>query len=224
MSMGRRGVSTRRVLSRLRSKRGTPYFFPTASYPAARKARPVSSPHPGALDDGDIPEAMVTQILDGAGQDAGVGGGAGFGGGGHHQVGLEGPPRPRRGFCTLRRRTPSGRGSWRGHWCQRSHRCGSLRQLLFLRGALGTEIGGGQGDEILGGFGQVAIAPVAGRHGPGGMGRQAEAGHVLHPLDVVRRGRWSSSAPSVPWRHWPGCWRSPERGWAFAPPAQTGGR
>ena len=44
MSMGRRGVSTRRVLSRLRSKRGTPYFFPTASYPAARKARPVSSP------------------------------------------------------------------------------------------------------------------------------------------------------------------------------------
>ena len=44
MSMGRRGVSTRRVLSPLRSYRGTLYFRPTASYPAARKARPVLSP------------------------------------------------------------------------------------------------------------------------------------------------------------------------------------
>ena len=68
--------------------------------------------HPGALDDADIGHPVVPQVLDGAGQHTGVGGGSALRGGGHHQVGLEGHRSPGRnllddlgtlhqGFCHL---------------------------------------------------------------------------------------------------------------------------
>ena len=51
-------------------------------------------PHPGALDDGDVSHPVLPQVLDGAGEDAGVGGGTVLRLASHHQVGLECHGRP----------------------------------------------------------------------------------------------------------------------------------